>query len=273
MCYDISFSMTIEMVTDYIPDLVVDPQIGIEYEMVVHAQAQAYRKFPVVLMQDGKKHLKPLEWGLITSYMDTPEKIKKMRNSYCNARSEKIIGDKKSIWRQLRKQRCLIPVTGIMEHREIKGWKNKVPYHVWLKDRKLFCLPGIYNYPRWVNKDTGEVFIYQDSETGEPIGTYSVVTRAANSVMMQIHNGGENAFRMPLFLPKELEMKWLDPNLTDSEIQEILDFEMPSEMLEYQSTWSIRSPKERPDSKGKLDPYEWPGLPPLGVDTVEQSLF
>lgn len=251
------------MVTDYIPDLIVDPQIGMDYEMVVHAQAQAFRKYPVVVLQEGEKHLKLMEWGIVTNYMETPEKLKKLRNSHCNARSEKIIDDKKSIWHRIRKQRCLIPVTGIMEHREVKGFKNKIPYHVWLKDRKMFCIPGLYNYStNWADKETGEI-----------IPTYTLVTRAANSRMMQIHNSGDQAFRMPLFLPKELEMKWLDPNLTDTEIKDILDFEMPSEMLEYSTVWTIRTTKERPDGKEKLVPFEWDNLPPLGIDTIEQSLF
>jgi putative SOS response-associated peptidase YedK len=261
MCYDISFSTTIEMVTDYIANLIVDPQIGMDYEMTVHAQAQAFRKYPIILMQSGERHLRPFEWGIVTGYMNTPEKLKQLRNSHCNARSEKIIGDKKSIWHRLRSQRCLIPVTGIMEHREVKGFKNKIPYHVKLKDRKLFCIPGLYNYSE----------NHIDKETGEIIGTYTLVTRAANSVMMQIHNSGDQAFRMPLFLPKELELKWLEPNLTDTEIQEILDFEMPSEMLEYKTTWTIRTTKDRPDGKGKLDLYEWPGLPPLGVDSIDNK--
>jgi putative SOS response-associated peptidase YedK len=263
MCYDISFSTKIESVLDYLPNLVVDPQIGMEYDMTLHAQAQAFRKYPVVLMQDGQMHLKPLEWGIVTDYMNTPDKLKQLRKSHCNARSEKIIGDKKSIWHRLRKKRCLIPVTGILEHREIKGWKNKVPYHVRLNDREVFCIPGLYNYStQWANLETGEI-----------IGTYTLVTRAANSVTMQIHNSGDQAFRMQLFLPKELEMKWLQPDLSDDEIQKILDYEMPSEMLDYKPVWTIRTTKDRPDGKGKLDPYDWPGLPPLGVDSIEQSLF
>ena len=263
MCYDISFSTKIESVLDYIPDLIVDPQIGMDYDMTVHAQAQAFKKYPVILMQNGEKHLKPLEWGIVTDYMNSPEKLKQLRKSHCNARSEKIIGDKKSIWHRLRKKRCLIPVTGILEHREIKGWKNKAPYHVSLKSRKIFCIPGLYNYSP----------IYGDSQTGEITGTYTLVTRAANSVMRQIHNSGDQAFRMPLFLPKELELKWLQPDLKDDEIQEILDFEMPSEELEFYTTWTIRSPKERPDGKGKIEPFEWPGLPPLTHDSINQTLF
>jgi hypothetical protein len=55
---------------------------------------------------------------------------------------------------------------------------------------------------------------------------------------------------------------------------------MPSEMLEYQTTWTIRSRKERPDGKEKLDVFDWPNLPPLGNDEplgggkkAELSLF
>ena len=180
----------------------------------------------------------------------------------CNARSEKIVEDKKSYWHRLRRNRCLIPVTGFYEHREVKGFKTKIPYHIELKQRELFCIPGLYHYP---NK--------ADVETGEITGTFTLVTRAANSVMAQIHNGGDQAFRMPLMLPKEWETKWLLPDLTDEEIQEILDYEMSSEELSYKPVYTIRTTKERPDGKGKLDPFEWPDLPPLGIDSLEQTLF
>ena len=123
---DGNLSTTIEMVTDYIPDLIVDPQIGINYDRNEHALAQAFRKYPVIIYEDGQYKMKPFEWGIIADYMNTPEKIKKTRNSMCNARSEKVIGDKKSIWNRLRKKRCLVPMTGVFEHREVKGFKNKI---------------------------------------------------------------------------------------------------------------------------------------------------
>ena len=262
MCYDISFSTTIELVTDYLPDLVIDPQLGIHYDMNLHAQAQAFRKYPVIIFEDGMYKLKAFEWGVIADYMNDPEKIKKMRTSMCNARSEKIIGDSKSYWHRIRKKRCLIPVTGIFEHREVKGFKNKVPYFVRIKGRPVFCLPGLYHYPNRA-----------DVETGEITGTFTVVTRAANSIMAQIHNSGDQAFRMPLFLPKELELRWLQPELKDEDIQALLDYELPSDELEYHPVYTIRTTKERPDGKEKLDPFDWPNLPPLGVDSVEQTLF
>ena len=264
MCYDISFTSTIELITDYLPGLVIDPQIQIDYDTSVHVLAHAYRKYPVIIFDDNQYKLKPFEWGLIADYMNTPEKIKKSRSFMCNAQSEKIIGDKKSVWRRLRQQRCLIPVTGIMEHRHINGWKKKVPYYIKLKDRSLFCIPGLYNYSPLPNPETGEV-----------IGTYVLITRAANSVMKMIHNNGDNAFRMPLFLPKELELKWLQPELSDEQLQEILDFEMPSEELEYWTTDSIRTNKPREDGKGKIEPFHWANLPQLGNDDpiVQKDLF
>jgi putative SOS response-associated peptidase YedK len=263
MCYDISFATRYELITQYIPDLIVDPQIALDYDMNLHVQAQAFKKYPVVIFEREQCHLRPFEWGIIPDYMNTPEKIKKGRNSMCNARSEKIIEDRKSYWHRIRKHRCLIPVTGIFEHREVKGFKNKIPYHIRLKNRPMFCIPGLYHYP----------LNYADPETGEIKGTYTLITRAANPVMAQIHNSGDQAGRMPLFLPKELELKWLKPDLKDENIQEILDYEMPASELDYNPVYTIRTTKERPDGKGKLDIFNWPDLPPLGKDTTEMSLF
>jgi putative SOS response-associated peptidase YedK len=264
MCYDISFSSNIELIADYLPGLVIDPQLSIDFDTTIHVQAQAYRKYPIILFEDGQYKLKTFEWGVIADYMNTPEKIKQSRQWMCNAQSEKVIGDKKSFWRRIRSKRCLIPVTGIYEHREIKGWKNKVPYLVRMNDRPLFCIPGLYFYSP-----------IPDVETGEVKGTFTLITRAANSVMKQIHNGGPNAGRMPLFLTRELEQQWLQPELTDEEIQAIMDFEMPSDKLEYYPVFSIRTTKARPDNKLKNEPFEWANLPPLGNDepSEQKALF
>lgn len=262
MCYDISFSTRYELLADYLPGLQVDRQARLDFDMVLHVQAQAFKKYPVIIFEDARYKLVPMEWGVIPEYMHTPEQIKKGRASMCNARSEKIIEDKRSYWHRIRKTRCLIPVTGIFEHREVKGWKNKVPYLVQLKDRQIFSLAGLYHYPAKA-----------DVETGEITGTFTVITRPANSVMAQIHNGGENAFRMPLFLTRELEEKWLLPDLTDAEIDEILHYELPSEALNYFPVYTIRTTKERPDQKSRIEAFEWPGLPPLGQEPAENKLF
>lgn len=258
MCLDIAFYSALQLIDNYFPNLTHDGEISFDLDMGMHFMALGFNHYPVITMENGQYHRKYFEWGIIAEYMDTPEKIKAMRKSMVNARSEKIIVDKRSFWNRIRGKRCLIPVTGIYEHREIKGWKNKVPYHIQLKDRPLFCIPGLYYY------NTKR----PDPETGEIRGMFTLITRAANPLMREIHNSGDNAFRMPLFLPKELELKWLQPDLTDEDIEHILAYEMPSDQINADPVFSIRSRNPRPDGKPKVAHYDWPNLPPLCIPSI-----
>jgi putative SOS response-associated peptidase YedK len=260
MCLDISYYSALELLDDYFPGLVHDQEINFDMDVNIHVLAMGYKKFPVIISKDGRLHRNYFEWCIIANYMDTPEKIKMQRAKMGNARSEKIL-DKKSFWYRIRKNRCLIPVTGIYEHRAISSWKNKVPYFVQLEGRKVFCIPGLYYFNSNI----------PNPETGELTGMFTLITREANSVMKQIHNDGDNKWRMPLFLPKELEMKWLDPSLSDEQIKVILDFEMPAEKLCATPVWSIRTTKPRPDGKLKNEYFAWPNLPPLGNDNGEMQ--
>jgi putative SOS response-associated peptidase YedK len=249
MCYDISFNTSIELVTDYLPDIVVDPQINIEYETVLHLEAQANLPFPIIVPHEGKRHLTPFSWGIAARGASF--------DNVWNAQSERIL-EKSSYWYKIRNNRCLIPVTGVFEHRKVEGWKKKVPYHIWLKDRPMFCVPGLYDEPN--KKSNG-------------LHTFTLLTREANSLMRLIHNAGGDAFRMPLFLTKELEILWLKEDLTDAEMKTIFAYEMPPEEMEYDTVYTIRTNKERPDGKGKLEHYTWESLPPLGRDTNALELF
>lgn len=254
MCLDIAFYSALQLIDNYFPDLTHDGEISFDLDMGMHFMALGYNRYPVILFANGHFHRKYFEWGIIAEYMNTPEKIKVMRKSMVNARSEKILGDNRSFWSRIRSKRCLIPVTGIYEHREIRGWKNKVPYYIRIKDRPMFCLPGLYHY---------NTLIPSDPETGEMRGMFTLITRSGNDLMRQIHNSGDNAFRMPLFLSKELELEWLDPGLTDDGIARILDYEIPGDQLIAEPVFSIRSRTPRPDGQPKVAPYTWPDLPPL----------
>jgi putative SOS response-associated peptidase YedK len=259
MCYDISYQITLESIEDYFGNIVFDdPQIEMDFVITLHVIAQAHQK-GLIVINDGETYRgKMSEWGLISKGMKTPELIKIRRRGMCNAQSERVVADRQSAWHGIRNQRCLIPVTGIFEHRKINGWKNKVPYYIRLKGRDMFCIPGLYNYSPVPNPETGEIAL-----------THTLITRSANSVMRQIHNDGDNAFRMPLFLPKDMEADWLDPNLTDEQMQEILNFEMPAEELGYHPVFSIRTTKPHPGNGSKIDLFHWPDLPPLGQDDGE----
>ena len=257
MCYDVSFTVNIKELSDYFPDLIFDDQIEINFEASIHVLGHSYGNHPIIYTNrdDFKLHCRLMEWGCIPFYVKDESSFLKQRAMMLNARSERILGDEKSYWYKIRNRRCLIPVSGLYEHREIKGWKKKVPYFVKVAGEKLFFLPGLYSAVELPDKQTGEMVKRY---------TYTLITRPANTVMSQIHNGGDNAGRMPLFLTTELSKKWLQEDLSTEEYQSILDYEIPDERLDYWPVYTIRSPKERPDNKLKNEFYEWDKLPALG---------
>lgn len=124
-----------------------------------------------------------MEWGCIPYYIKDEKQYLRQRESMLNARSERILEDDTSYWNKIRNRRCLIPASGIYGHREVKGWKKKVPYFIRLKEKPLFFIPGLYSVVELPDPQTGEVI---------KRWTYTLITRNANQVMRFIHNGGDN---------------------------------------------------------------------------------
>ena len=256
MCLDIALYSALDLIDDYFPGIVHEGEIEWDDALAAHIMALGHKRYPVIVQDERGYSRRLFEWGIIADYMNTPEKIKQYRKNMVNARSEKILDDPKSFWHRIRRQRCLVPVTGFYEHREIAGWKNKVPYHIRQKDRTLFCLPALYYF----NPN-----IPSDPETGEVRGMFALVTRAANPLLRQIHNSGDNAYRMPLLLPLQMEKEWLKHDLDDEGLRHLLNYEMPSAQLDYWPVFSIRARKERPDGKMKNEKFAWEALPEITV--------
>lgn len=257
MCYDISFTVNIAELEDYFPGLIFDDQMDLEFGSFEHIQGvSVFAPHPVIYInrEDVRPHCKGMEWGCIEFYAKMEPDWKK-RNGMLNIRAERILDDPKSYWHKIRNRRCLIPVSGIFEHREIAGWKKKVPYFVKPKNERLFFLPGLYSVAELPDKETGELL---------KRWTFGLITRAANSLMRQIHNGGDNSGRMPLFLPLNLAKAFLSEELTEKDYRAILAYEMPSADLYYHTVNTIRTPKFREDGKGKHEQWEWEHLPSLG---------
>ncbi len=245
MCYDMSFFSNIKLISDY---LGIHTKERIEFEPTWHRVAQSFELWPVVINEEGYK-IRLFEWGLIADYMNTPEKIKEYRASMANARSEKIIADKRSVWHRIRHQRCLVFTTGFFEHYDA-GLKKKVPFFIHLKNEPVFCFAGLYNYSP-----------IPDPETGEAIGTFAIVTRPGNRLLTTIHNSGPNSNRMPLILTKELAQQWLEPELTDEALAVILDFEFPDLRMEAWPVNTIRTRKA--DDETVIEKKEYENLPEL----------
>ncbi|HYF32818.1 MAG TPA: SOS response-associated peptidase family protein [Chitinophagaceae bacterium] len=256
MCYDIAFYSALELIDGYFPNIVRDGDIEFNFEAGVHIMGHAYGEHPIIYTnrEDGLPHLRMMEWGCVPFYVKDLKQFARQRPTMLNARSERILGDEKSYWFKIRNRRCLIPVSGFYEHRAIKGWKKKVPYFIKLKNDEILFIPGLYS-----------VVELPDLETGELLKrlTFTLITRDANEVMKQIHNDGENKWRMPLLLPFELSQAFIADDLTTEKYIEILGFEMPSSELDYWPVFTIRSPKGRPDNKIKNEYWKWEDLPEL----------
>ena len=61
-------------------------------------------------------------------------------------------------------------------------------------------VPGLYSVVELPDKTTGELI---------KRFTYGIITREAYALMKQIHNSGENKWRMPLFYPQSLQRRSL----------------------------------------------------------------
>ena len=253
MCYDISLITPLTEVATNFPAIIMDEQISMDQEKSIHVIGHSHGEHPIVFKNraDLQLHCRLMEWGCIPFYIKDEASFLKQRAFMLNARSERILEDKNSYWHKIRNRRCLVPIDGFYEHRKVQGFKNKIPYYIALKKQSVCFLPGLYSVVELPDKQTGEIIRRF---------TFTIITRAANSLMQQIHNDGDNKGRMPLLLPFEMAKKWIEEELTQEEYQKIIAFEMNPNEINYSSVFSIRTNKLRPDGKPKNEPYQWEGL-------------
>jgi putative SOS response-associated peptidase YedK len=253
MCYDISLITPLTAVAANFPGIIMDEEISMDTEKSIHLIGHSYGEHPIIFKnrEDLQLHCRLMEWGCIPFYIKDEGSFLKQRAFMLNARSERILEDKNSYWHKIRNRRCLVPIDGFYEHRKVQGFKNKIPYYITVKKQPLFFLPGLYSVVELPDKQTGELLRRF---------TFTIITRAANSLMQQIHNDGDNKGRMPLLLPFEKAKKWMEEELTPEAYQEIINFEMNQDELNYNTVFSIRTNKLRPDGKRKNEPFQWEGV-------------
>lgn len=129
----------------------------------------------------GKRIPSIMRWGLVPSWWkdDNPP------THAFNARSEGIAA--KPMWRKIfNSQRCIVPVSGFYEWKNVDGTKK--PYFVTLKDGAIMSLAGLWD---------------RFERDGEEVFSCAVITTGANETMAPIHD------RMPVILgPYDLNA-WL----------------------------------------------------------------
>lgn len=197
-----------------------------------------YREWPVLKPSpDGMDvNLSFMEWGIIPSFIHTRADAEKFRKGYkdergyhpprltLNAIGEEMF-DKTSFKDAARNRRCLVLSSGFFEWRHMPktGKSGKVlkqtdtyPYCVFMPGHNYFYMAGIYQP-------------FTDTETGELIDTFAIVTKKAIGIMEQVHNIKK---RMPVIFTEEDARRWILPNLTDEEILELVNKDLHKAYLD-----------------------------------------
>ncbi|MBC9913203.1 SOS response-associated peptidase [Chitinophaga varians] len=266
MCYDISLKISIREFLDFVPN--VKAKKLVKFQPTYHQLGMSFNPWPVVVDEGDGPELDEFIWGPVPKILDTPDKLRMERQKYLNARSEKFL-DGKSMWSAIRHQRCIVPITGFFEYRQIeqekqtkKGPKTelvKVCYYI-SEGGKPFFIAGLWAKSMVPTKNPEGKWDYGTTTEAK---TFNLATTEANSVLRQIHNSGDFAGRMPLILTEELAMEWINPDLDDAGIQRVTSYQAPNEVFTFHPVVSVRKAHE--NVQEILNAIEVPDLPPITV--------
>jgi putative SOS response-associated peptidase YedK len=270
MCVDIAYKLNSDTATirKSIPGVRISASLE-NAGVNDHVQAHA-RPLMRIIRPDssGTPEMTEMRWGLVTPYLlRSADNFKKYGNHLYNARSENLL-DPASTWFRLRQNRGLLVCAGVYEHQRVEGMKNKQAWFIRPANEELFFLPVIYDQSALDttlqdsitnsgDKQRIEVLHrMMNATTGELYGSAALITRKANSLMASIHNDGPNKHRMPLFLNNDQARQWLDADLKEENIRQLIDTQIDDDALRAWPVPSIRSPKSRPDGKMKHEQIE-----------------
>lgn len=194
--------------------------------------------FLPVIRHDGL-HL--CQWGLVPQWTKDADFANTIRSKTLNARGESVF-EKPSFRGSITSKRCLLPVSGFFEWREISN--KKYPYFIRLREEGLFSLGCIY--------DT-----WTDKQTGEHRQTFSIITTPANPLMEKVHNKKK---RMPLIIGREDEVAWNDPVLGASAIKRLIMPFDEQQMVAHTVSRMLNNPRSQRDIPEALEKVTYEGV-------------
>ncbi len=176
------------------PDYNVTPTktVPIVVERLVSAGSGQSRPSPSGAgPRSSERSVRPVRWGLV------PQWAKDMRSGppMINARAESIVS-KPAFAESAARRRCLVPAAGWYEWKPGDG--RRQPYFCARHDGASLAMAGVFS--AWWPPDAPD---------NGPLVSCAVVTTAAAGEFADIHH------RMPLLLPADRWVDWLDPNRTD----------------------------------------------------------
>lgn len=244
MCYNVS-TKKVSKETEKQFKAKIEPEIPLTTNYYVSGFTQTL--VPIISAKNPEI-ITAFNWGLIPDFCKNELDAKDMQLKTLNAKSETAF-TLPSFKNSIREKRCLVLVDGFYEWRTIG--KQKYPYFIHYKDSEVFAMGGIFN--DWVNKQTGEVK-----------HTFSIITTPSNALMSKIHN---EKMRMPFILPKGMEHQWLNQNLKDNEIVDLMKPLAEGELMANTISKLITNKNKNPDTAEVQMEFEYPEL--AFIDALE----
>ena len=207
------------------------------YKVLYHANGFAHPDM-AVLSHEQERSLNIYSWGLIPLWVKDWDEASKVRNQTLNARSEDVF-KKPSYRAAISSRRCVIPVTGFFEWKQVG--KEKIPYYIHPKEHLVFYLAGIFSH-------------WTDPSTRGELTTFSILTCAANEMMSDIHN---TAKRMPLMLDRKVIDDWIYPDLSAVSVKELMNPYDDTNMVAYTVSKNISGKKVSGSAPSIMEKVEY----------------
>ena len=185
---------------------------------------------PIVAIEDGKRVMQLMRWGLVPSWA----KDETIASKLINARGE-TVAEKPSFRTSFKKRRCLVPATGYYEWKvlpeSLPTKKLKQPMYFTVKKGEPFSFAGLWD--SWERFD------------GKRIVTYTIITTEPNEFAAEVHN------RMPVILHKKDEELWLEGDV--AEVSGLLKAFPGKDMSVYEVSKLVNSPSnDKPECIAKV---------------------
>jgi len=207
MCYNTRVTRKAGEIEDYYEINRLLGELDEDTELVYNSANGFAHPHMWIIPQEKPKNLIPVMWGLIPPYkkgVDPKEYYKETIRwgSGLNAKSEKLF-DSNNYRASALKRRCIIPVDGFFEPHRIENVKKpySIPFYFERKNGDPFHLAGIY------------------AVAGDMV-TFTILTKEATPMFAEIHNKKN---RRPVILQDDDIDVWLDNNLNESEVYEVID--------------------------------------------------
>jgi len=188
-------------------------------------------QIPVISKEDPKA-IDMYRWRLVPTWVKDE---KDWKANTLNARNDELFT--KASYKNYWPNRCLVLCTGFFEPHYPKGSKDYESWYIKPAQGGMFMLGAIYAPWNGMN-------------------TVSIITTDATPLMAEVHNDGE---RQPLILDGDAALAWLIPDLSKTEMRDLMYYEYSDDKLNaYRTMDGIYNAKLNTDVSAAIKPYEKP---------------